>query len=448
MITWQEKKLEALNLLEKVKVVAENPEATGEERTAMQAMLVDIQQLNDEAATLKKIQILGEELGEAEQYKARTSQPQHKFDKFGNFLVSVFKAGSSRHRFEFDERLGEYWADGGPQGAPTKVAGPGPGAAGGWAEGKEGKASMAEGTGATGGFLVPTEFRAELLGKDYELNVVRQRATIIPMRRRQLNIPVLDQTGTTAGQPHQFGGILSVWTPEAAEKDQNDPAFRQIQLTAHKLVCYTRSSDEMLEDSAISLEALLRGPMGFTGAINWNEDYAFLRGTGAGQPLGVINAGATISVPRVAANTIGVADIMTMLMRFQGSNPLWHITRSAMATLLQLNGPAANPGYIFIPNGRDGMPATLMGHPIEWTEKLPSMGTAGDILLSDWSYYLIGDRQQTTIASTNIERFRYDQTSWRAVHRVDGQPWLSAPWTLADGTAQISPFVILGDKTT
>ena len=73
------------------------------------------------------------------------------------------------------------------------------------------------------------------------------------------------------------------------------------------------------------------------------------------------------------------------------------------------------------------------------------LGTQGDILLADWSYYLIGDRQATTIDSTNIFRFRDDITSWRAVHRVEGQPWLSQPFTLADGATTISPFVILGD---
>jgi HK97 family phage major capsid protein len=62
--------------------------------------------------------------------------------------------------------------------------------------------------------------------------------------------------------------------------------------------------------------------------------------------------------------------------------------------------------------------------------------------------YLVGDRQQVTIDATNVYRFRYDVTSWRAVHRVDGQPWLSQPVTLADGAHQISPFVILGDVAT
>jgi len=307
---------------------------------------------------------------------------------------------------------------------------------------------MAEAVGATGGFLVPTEFLTTLYGEEHERNSIRQRATIIPMRRRAIQIPVLDQTGTTAGQPHQFGGIIAAWTEEATEKDQNDPTFRQVQLVAHKLVCYTRASDELLADSAIALDAFLRGPLGFAGAIDWQEEYAFLRGTGAGQPLGVINAGATISIARAGAAALAVADFTNMLENAYGDNLVWHISRSQFSELMQLNGPVGNASYVFIPNGREGAPATLFGYPIIWTEKLPAKGTAGDVVLADWKYYLIGDREKTTVDSTNIERFRYDQTSWRAVHRVDGQPWLSAPWTLADGSSQLSPFVILGAKST
>jgi HK97 family phage major capsid protein len=125
-------------------------------------------------------------------------------------------------------------------------------------------------------------------------------------------------------------------------------------------------------------------------------------------------------------------------------NGLWTITQSAMSELIQLNGPAGNPSYIWQPNARDGVPGFILGFPVIWTEKLPLIGNQGDVLLADWRYYLLGDRQATTIESTQFDFWRYDQTSWRAVHRVDGQPWLSTPLTYQDGTTQVSPFVILG----
>jgi HK97 family phage major capsid protein len=64
-------------------------------------------------------------------------------------------------------------------------------------------------------------------------------------------------------------------------------------------------------------------------------------------------------------------------------------------------------------------------------------------LLADFSYYLIGDRQATTVESTKFEAWQYDKTSWRAVHRVDGQPWTNAPFTYQDSTTTVSPFVAL-----
>jgi len=127
---------------------------------------------------------------------------------------------------------------------------------------------------------------------------------------------------------------------------------------------------------------------------------------------------------------------------------IWVITQSAMADLIQLNGPTGNPSYIWQPNARDGIPGTLLGLPVIWTEKSPVIGVDGDVLLADWRYYLLGDRQAVTVESTQFDRWRYDETSWRMVHRVDGQPWLSAPLTLQDGATQVSPFVILGGKST
>lgn len=309
---------------------------------------------------------------------------------------------------------------------------------------------MVENVGASGGFLVPTEFRAELMAIAAETGIVRPRANVIRMARRQLDIPVLDQTATTAGVPHWFGGMLFYWGEEAAEKTITNAKWRQVSLVAKKLIGYTRASDELVADSIISLDDFLRGPFGFAGGMAWMEDYAFLRGTGVGQPLGVINAPATISVARTATNPpVAFADLAAMRERFlPTANGVWVISQSLMDTIIQLAGPTGNASYIWQPNARDGIPGMLLGFPVIWSEKVPLAGSAGDIGLYDFNHYLIGDRQATTIDTSTHEFFRYDQASWRVVHRVDGRPWLSTPLTLADGTSQISPFVILGAKTT
>ena len=148
---------------------------------------------------------------------------------------------------------------------------------------------------------------------------------------------------------------------------------------------------------------------------------------------------------RRQTNAIGINDVFNLLSHFMGNSPIWLAHQSTMPQILSINGPAGNPSYDWIGNGRDSMPTTLMGYPIFFIENCATLGSEGDLILADWSKYVIGDRQMTTIDASKHFRFQNDLTSWRAVHRVGGRPWLSAPLTLRDGATEVSPFVILDD---
>lgn len=314
---------------------------------------------------------------------------------------------------------------------------------------KDAKA-LAENVGATGGFLVPAEFQARLLTVMAEQTIVRPRAQIIRMNRRTVSIPALSQSEVVAGGFNWFGGIKTYYAPEGGQKGESQPSFRQITLTAHKMVGYVATSDELIDDSAISLQDFLMGELGFPGAMAKRADFDYLQGTGAGQPQGIINADATIVHPRAAANAIGYEDLTGMLAKAMTNTQLvWVISKSAQAQLLNMQGPSGNPLYLWA-NAVSGAPNTLLGYPVIFTDSLPALGTQGDVLLAAFSYYLIGDRQATTMDMSMHELFRTDQTSWRAFMRHDGQPWLDAPISYGFGEeiGQISPFVVLGDVVT
>lgn len=430
---WNEKLAKAEVLFAGAKSILENDEADSEEKGKVEQMIADAKELKNDALALKDI--LDQAITDAMKKHKNVIPPEvkiskvkipvpadQKFGEWGDFLYAIWN--KQAHRID---HKGLKW----------------------FREEKDEDKAMAEGTGASGGFLVPAEFLAQLQSVMAEEGIVRGRATKIRMRRRQVTIPVLDQTGTTSGRPHWFGGMRFYWTEEASEKTETEPKFRQVNLTAHKLIGYTYASDELLADSAIALGDFISGPLGFAGGISWMEDYAFLNGTGVGQPLGVIPSPATITINRAATNAIAWADLANMMENFLPSGRgVWIISQSAMADLIQMSGPTGNASYIWQPNAREGVPGYLLGMPVIWSEKVPRIGTAGDVVLADFRYYLLGDRQATTIESTQYDRWKYDQTSWRAVHRVDGQPWLSTPLTYQDGTTQVSPFVILGDKST
>ncbi len=427
----------AQSLYGEAKTILLNEKATAEDLAKAESHRGEAKGLTDRAAQLKEIELAQDTLGETHELEAAGAKAhgkgsqgkKEKFADFGEFTSALVNAWLSKGH-QIDGRLKKHRDR--AEEAEDEGAGR-----------REGK-SMTGATGAGGGYLIDIESYGQLMAVAAPLTVVRQRASIIRMKRRQIVIKLLDQTGTTVGVPSFFGGIQIYWKEEAATKDISDPKFRQSTLTAHKMIGYTEASDELLEDADPSLADFLGGPLGFPGAIAWMEDYAFLRGSGAGQPQGVVDAPATIAVTRTTASTIKYDDLVNMEASFMGQNGVWVATQGAKATLMLMNGPSGNAVYLW-GSAKDGVPDTLLGRPIMFVDKLPAVGTRGDIMLADFTYYVVGDRQATTFEATNTYKFRTDETAFRAVHRVDGQPWLSAPITLTgiSGSVSVSPFVVI-----
>ena len=423
---------ESQKLFEDATALIAKVDITTEDYNNAAKMYADGKELRERSKMMAELESLREDV--KEDMTKTVPLPQKKkpgFGTFGEYLIAIHR--SMKHGIDPRLTYVEFTEGANVDGFNKS----------GWpvAEGKD----LAENTGATGGFLVFPEHLPQLQMMTPLLEIVQQRALSIPMSARVIQIPVLDQTGTDA-TPHYYGGVVPVWIEEAEEKDETDPIFRQMELIAHELVCYTQVSDSLLADSAISLEALI-GQL-FSGATANEKEFTYMLGTGGGQPLGVIVAPATIVVPRQAANLIGLVDVFNLLSQFQGRNPVWIVHQGAMPQILQLNGPAGNPSYVWIGNGRDQMPTTLMGFRVFFVENAAALGQRGDIGIYDFSKYLIGERQGTTIESSKHTRFRFNQTAWRSVSRVDGRPWLSTPITYRDGITEVSPFVVLDAAVT
>ncbi len=427
-ITYDEAFEQSQALVKEAGLIASTKGASAEDLTKAKAMLEDAKALKERSKMLQEL----------EELKAQATPPTPaartpgKFKSLGEMLQSIYGVS---FKGKTDGRLQMAVHDLGPQDGKR-----------GWID-PETK-DLVESIGASGGFTVFPEHLNQLFKIDPLERIVRQRAFVLPMRSRVMQIPVLDQTGAPAsGTSSYYGGAIAKWTEETGTKEESQPDFRQAELVAHKLVVYTEASDELLADSAIPLESLLQQL--FREVVLNEEEWAFINGTGAGQPLGIVTAndvaglGPTHVVARIAANAIGIGDIFNMVSSFQGRSPIWIAHQRTMPDILGLNGPAGNPSYVWIGNGRDGMPTTLMGYPIFFVENAQPLGTSGDLILADLSKYVVGDRQMVTMDASKHYRFQNDLTSWRAVHRVDGRPWLSAPITYRDGVTVVSPFVIL-----
>lgn len=295
---------------------------------------------------------------------------------------------------------------------------------------------------ADGGFLVPEEFRAELLQLSLEASIVRSRARVIPMGALKLRMPTID-SNTNVGSVH--GGLVAYWTEESAELVESQARFGSVLLEAQKLTGLSAVPNELLMD-APGFEAFVMSS--WPEALRFFEDLAYIRGSGVGEPLGFLANPATVVVAAVngAENTIttnNIYDMYSRLLPSSAARAVWVVAQNAMPQLFRL--AAADDSPVFINNiaGAPG-PLNILGRPVIFSEKVQALGAQGDISLVDLSMYLIGDRMQMQMARSEHARFTRDQTMFRIISRGDGRPWLNSSITPAyGGTSTLSPFVEL-----
>ena len=152
------------------------------------------------------------------------------------------------------------------------------------------KTDIVEYDDSQGGYLVPPTYANRLLQTRLEASIVRPRAQFVPVATNSIRFPAVVDTDHST---NLFGGIVIQRPGEATQKTKDKPTFRQIALTLHKLTGLVAVSDEILEDSPISMEPLLTDLFGQ--AIAFTEDDDFINGTGVNMALGVLNAGCTIT---------------------------------------------------------------------------------------------------------------------------------------------------------
>ncbi len=290
-----------------------------------------------------------------------------------------------------------------------------------------------EGSDPLGGFIVPEEQTAKTLDSSLETEQVRPRAQIWPMTSATRKIPSFDGGDHTSAL---FGGLTASWLPETGEASEVAAQLRLLILTAHKLACFTRVSNELAEDG-LSFEQQLNAAMIKT--VGWYLDYAFLRGTGAGEPLGVLNDPALITVNKEggqSADTINYTNLTKMFARLAPqclANSIWIANSTAIPQLLALSIVVGAGGSAVPVLSQENGQFSMLTRPCIFSEKLPKLGDKGDIILVDLSQYAIGIRREMLLDKSQHVGWLTDTTGFRLIMRVDGKGTWSKAVTPKEG---------------
>ena len=293
-----------------------------------------------------------------------------------------------------------------------------------------------ETTPSDGGFLVQQDFVTELLKRTYETGILASKVKKIPISTNAngMKINAIDEDSRANGS--RWGGVQTYWEGEA-----------QMELSLKKLTGLCYATDELLQDAA-ALEAVIR--QAFAEEFGFKIDDAILSGSGEGEPLGILNSGAIVTVAKEASQTdiITVENLIKMWNRLWSrsrANAVWYINQELEPYLYTLK---IGDKPVYIPAGglSEKPYGTLFGRPVVPIEQCSAAGEVGDIILADIGQYLLIDKGGIKSASSIHVRFLYDENVFRFIYRVDGKPIWTKPLTPYKGSATVSPFVTLAKR--
>lgn len=314
---------------------------------------------------------------------------------------------------------------------------------------------LSEGQPTEGGFLVQTDFSNTLLEKVFNTSDIVSRVFRLPISGNSNGIKIPAVSDASRADGSRSGGIQAYWAGEAGTKSASQAAFKQVSLELKKLIGLCYATDELLQD-APALEAwLLRA---FQKEFDFKIADSIINGDGTAKPLGILNAPCLVTVTAETgqgATTLVAENIIKMWARRFGPNTgsyVWLINQDIepqLHTMALAVGTGGVPVYMPAGGLSQASYGTLFGRTVIPCEQAATLGTAGDIILADLSQYVMIDKGGLQSASSIHVKFINDETTFRFVYRVDGQPWWDAALTPYKGTGNTqSPFVVLSSTRT
>ncbi|SDY18262.1 phage major capsid protein [Citreimonas salinaria] len=259
------------------------------------------------------------------------------------------------------------------------------------------------------GYLAPAEMSTEFVRDLVEVSPIRSVASVRGITSSSVKYP--KRTGITNAQ----------WEGEAEESEESAPSFGQLEVIPHKLTTFTDISNELLSDSGGAAEAEVR--LALAEDFGKKEGTAFVNGTGAGQPEGLMtNAeiAATVNGSTSAIDPDKLIDLMYALPAMYRNAGTWGLNGTTLATIRKLKD--ADGRFLWQPSYAAGQPETILGRPVIEIVDMPDVASGTfPIIFGDFSAYRIVDRLAMSILSDPYTQARKGVTRMHATRRVGGR---------------------------
>jgi HK97 family phage major capsid protein len=239
---------------------------------------------------------------------------------------------------------------------------------------------------STGGYLAPDEFVGEIIKGIVLYSPIRSISRVRPTSNRASRFP--KRTGTFAAQ----------WVQEQGTRSETTGLqYGLEEVPNHELFALVDINNQDLEDSYFDLEAQLQ--MEAEEQFGVAEGTAFVKGTGVGQPEGILthpNVATVNSGSGTLLTATGIFDLSAALKSGYVPNARWLLNRKTLYAIRKLQDTTNQ--FLWTPQFGAGMvggpPALIDGMPYLEVPDMPDVASGTKPLaIGDFKRgYLISDR--------------------------------------------------------
>lgn len=230
------------------------------------------------------------------------------------------------------------------------------------------------------GNIIPTELSKDIIKKVTETSDLFNK------------IKRINSTGKYQ-QIIETGKATAGWTNELAEVTATDGSYDLIEIGHHKLGALTKISIELINEASFDITGEVVDQISRSFAEK--AEQAIIKGTGTGQPTGLVTSGVAVNLASKTAITADeIIDIYHSIKAPYMKNAIWLMNRGTLAALRKLKD--ADGQYIFQPDMTKEYVGLLLGKPIVVSEYVDNLGvSAKPILFGDLASSYIANIKPT-----------------------------------------------------
>jgi HK97 family phage major capsid protein len=290
--------------------------------------------------------------------------------------------------------------------------------------------ALSAGEGAAGGYLQQDTYWSGLIVKAQEMSCMRRISNVLP--------PVPSGAVIAPAEDSVFSDAAWTTEIETGSADSVTP-FGQRRLQPHPLAKRVLVSNTFMRTPTFDVEAYVRDRLGYKFGVT--QEDAFLNGTGAQQPRGLLNTPSLPTFTTASSTQIYGNDLINWIYALPAAylgKPKTRIVcnrafiRKIRALATPVNGTTFT-NYLWQPGLASGVPNTILDVPYELSDRLDDGLDTNDAweanavvaVVGDFSYYWIVDALQMSVQRLVELYAASNQTGFIGRMESDGQAVLA-----------------------